>query len=250
MNDPIPSFDTNELAFGDTRTLIRWKNKTRITGIRLANDTFVSEPKPAFAAQYPYNNVTSSLSGHIKEVDDTPGHERIAEFHRSGTFYEIDNEGNRVTKIFGNDWHIVLGDETIVVGGKRNIVIQGGTNVTISGDAVVKVVGNADMKVSGSMAVDVGGKFDLVANEVFIQSKTVSNLTSETQTTVTSNGQNRFNAPNNYFTDRTFENIQPPSRARNFGIDDVQVMFPTPSYQLTFKNIGDTNSRVFKERYT
>ena len=48
-----------------------------------------------YAAKYPYNHVFESESGHIKEYDDTPGSERIHEYHTAGTFYEIDADGTK-----------------------------------------------------------------------------------------------------------------------------------------------------------
>jgi hypothetical protein len=38
--------------------------------------------------------VYETESGHYKEYDDTAGAERIKESHKSGTFYEMDKDGN------------------------------------------------------------------------------------------------------------------------------------------------------------
>lgn len=43
---------------------------------------------------YPDNKVYETESGHYKEYDDTLGAERIKEYHKSGTYYEIDKDGN------------------------------------------------------------------------------------------------------------------------------------------------------------
>ena len=43
-----------------------------------------------------FNKVFETESGHIREYDDTSGHERIHERHRTGTSYEIDKDGNKV----------------------------------------------------------------------------------------------------------------------------------------------------------
>ena len=42
-----------------------------------------SEPVTPFNAVYPYNHVYESEGGHIREMDDTPGYERIHERHAS-----------------------------------------------------------------------------------------------------------------------------------------------------------------------
>lgn len=43
---------------------------------------------------YPLNKVYETETGHFKEYDDTEGNERIREQHKSGTYYEIDKDGN------------------------------------------------------------------------------------------------------------------------------------------------------------
>lgn len=43
---------------------------------------------------YPHNKVYQTDRGHYKEYDDTEGKERIKEYHTSGTYYEIDKDGN------------------------------------------------------------------------------------------------------------------------------------------------------------
>ena len=53
-------------------------------------------PKKRREPEYPYNHVRETESGHIQEFDDTPFAERIYEKHKSGTFYEIDADGNKV----------------------------------------------------------------------------------------------------------------------------------------------------------
>ena len=57
-----------------------------------------TEPESAANADnqpvYPYNDVTQTESGHFMEMDDTPGAERIRLQHRTGTFTEIQADGN------------------------------------------------------------------------------------------------------------------------------------------------------------
>lgn len=66
-----------------------------------------SEPGTPYATEYPYNHVTASESGHIFEVDDTPGAERLNWHHRSGTFTEIHPRGTKVEKTVSNCYEIV-----------------------------------------------------------------------------------------------------------------------------------------------
>ena len=55
-------------------------------------DDLTGEPRTPYGAQYPFNHVRETESGHIQEFDDTPGRERIHEYHRAGTFYELPAE--------------------------------------------------------------------------------------------------------------------------------------------------------------
>ena len=56
---------------------------------------------------YPYNHVHESESGHIHEMDDTPGGERLFTQHKSGTFEEIHPTGTKVVKVIGDNYEIV-----------------------------------------------------------------------------------------------------------------------------------------------
>ena len=58
------------------------------------NPILKSDANPKAEANYPHNKVYETETGHYKEYDDTPGAERIKEAHKSGTFYEMDKDGN------------------------------------------------------------------------------------------------------------------------------------------------------------
>lgn len=93
-----------------------------------------SEIPTPYAALYPWNRVVQTESGHILEVDDTPGAERIHEYHRSGSFREIHPDGTRVVKTTGMDQKIVLKDSQVHIEGKQNIVIDKGAKLLINRD--------------------------------------------------------------------------------------------------------------------
>lgn len=59
------------------------------------------EVETPYASEYPYNHVTETNSGHMIEMDDTPGAERVHIYHRSGTMIEIHPDGSLVHKIVG-----------------------------------------------------------------------------------------------------------------------------------------------------
>ena len=88
---------------------------------------------------YPYNKVNESESGHVIEIDDTPGYERLNTAHTSGTYEEIYNDGTRQVKIVGNDYEVFLND--------KNIHIKGNMNMTVDGDLRQLVYGNYHLEV-------------------------------------------------------------------------------------------------------
>jgi len=107
---------------------------------KIISDTW-SEPLPRGdkPSAYPYNHVTKTESGHAFEVDDTKGGERIHQFHRTGTFYEIQPDGNRVTKVVGSDYEIVIKDKNVYIQGACNVTIKGDVKMLCEGDLVQEV---------------------------------------------------------------------------------------------------------------
>ena len=85
---------------------------------------------------YPYNKVFESESGHIIEVDDTPGSERIDVFHRSGTFEEFHPNGDRVTKVVRDRYTSVLRDDYIHIDGFCNMTVDKAMKIIINNDEI------------------------------------------------------------------------------------------------------------------
>lgn len=83
------------------------------------------EPESAYHSKYPFNKVFQSESGHVFEIDDTPNFERIHNYHRSGTYTEIDYKGQKVEKIVGDDFEIVMKNKTVYIKGNVNILVEG-----------------------------------------------------------------------------------------------------------------------------
>ena len=86
------------------------------------------------SGQYPYNHVYESESGHIHEIDDTKGGERLFTQHTSGTFEEIHPDGSKVVKIIGDNYEIVAGKSNIAIFGDVNITTSGTVRELIKGD--------------------------------------------------------------------------------------------------------------------
>ena len=165
-----------------------------------------SEPETPYAAQYPHNHVYESEAGHVREMDDTPGAERIHERHNSGTGYEIFPDGSKVTRVKKDNYSIITGDDychiqadstKTIDGGLRvfinkdrsgsdnnyNIQVGAGANVTIQVDeGDINLIapadtGNINMKCGGSMAIEAG-------QGVYIRTKLVDAEINETWTEI------------------------------------------------------------------
>jgi hypothetical protein len=171
FNDPLGQIprrteepDVNRLARNDKQYLhpvIQKKEEGRTANIPVANiDQPWNEPIYAYAPQYPKNQVFESESGHIFETDDTPLHERIHEYHKSGTFYEIDQDGNKVTRIVGNDYQVIAGSNYVNVKGNVNLTIdndcrtyiKGNWNIQVDGDVVENIKGTLTQTVDGEVS--------------------------------------------------------------------------------------------------
>jgi len=106
------------------------------TPVTLAGDdgTAFNEPVTPYNAQYPYNHVHESESGHIREIDDTPNAERIHERHSSGTGYEIHPEGDKVTRVKKDNYTLTSGDDFAHIRGNSSTTVNGGVRVFVNAD--------------------------------------------------------------------------------------------------------------------
>ena len=112
-----------------------------------------SEPQTAYDAQYPFNKVFSTESGHVQEFDDTPGAERIHLFHRTGSFVEYHPDGSRVDKVVKDNYSIIMKDD--------RIYIMGDCYITVQGNAKVLVEKNCDLKTGGDLNFDIGKNWNI-----------------------------------------------------------------------------------------
>lgn len=174
----IKETDTNRLARNDAdvvgegtvvqKKIVEAKQNIQSTpGIKDGKSQW-SEPTTPYNAVYPKNHVLYTESGHIKEYDDTPGAERIHEYHKSGTFTEVGNgwetspDGTRVQKIVGDDYEICLGNKKVYIGGKEglNVVVDGPVNLTINGNGSnIQIDGNINIFAKAEVNLQCEGKF-------------------------------------------------------------------------------------------
>ena len=108
------------------------------------------------SGQYPYNHVHESESGHIHEIDDSPGAERLFTQHTSGTFEEIHPTGTKVVKIIGDNYEIVAGSSNVSISGNVNLTVAGTVRELIKGDYHLEVEGDYTQKIHKNHRIKVG----------------------------------------------------------------------------------------------
>ena len=160
------SAETNKLAQGDVRgTIVQTKNLSRMLGAKLPGGDSWDQPESAFKGEYPYNKVTQTESGHVIEIDDTPGAERLHIYHRSGTFVEIDANGSMVKRAAGSTYEIIDRNGKISIAGQADISINGACNIFVGNDANIEVEGDTNITCHNDITAQAGGVLNLSAAE-------------------------------------------------------------------------------------
>lgn len=100
--------------------------------------------------KYPKNQVFHSESGHVYEVDDTPGYERTLDFHKSGTYVEIDKDGNKTTTVVGDNQTVVVKNDSVHIKGHVMLTVDGNLRQYVGGDYILEVGGNKSELIHGN----------------------------------------------------------------------------------------------------
>ena len=146
----IPLAAAPEMTIYDSPELSVKHPQQPKTQIPVYTETYWEEPVPGGAnSKYPFNHVTETESGHVFERDDTPGAERIHNYHTSGTYDEVNASGTKSVKIVGDNYEIILKD--------KNLFIKGDFNVTVEGDYKLNVLGNKYEDIMGHSFTTVRG---------------------------------------------------------------------------------------------
>lgn len=206
LSDLINEPDTHRLARGIYQgTIVPIKDAARDVGIPTALDADGKWDQPTipYGAKYPFNHTFESESGHIHEVDDTPGYERIHFYHRKGTWEEIDAHGTRVVRVAGDNYEImerngcihIMGTCNVTVDGNINVFCRSNANIEVSGNAKMHVGGDYELGVTGDMSVAVGGTYSVYSKgDMNHQTDAVATSKSGSTTYITSGGDVQIKA--------------------------------------------------------
>jgi hypothetical protein len=145
------------------------------------------EPEVPYNASYPFNNVTESKSGHVIEVDDTPGSERLHIYHKSGTMHEVHPDGKQVSRIEGERYTVVAEEDNLHIKGNCNITVEEDLRVDVENgniviyagnDTTVLTSGNTNVATQGTTTITsgTGSKIHMDGSNIFMNADGVIRL--------------------------------------------------------------------------
>lgn len=140
-------------------TCVQIKNDNKTTWAH--DEEEIEEPESAYAAEYPYNRVIETPSGIIIELDSTPNAERIHIYHPNNSYIEMDKDGNKVSKIQGKDYEIILNDKNLYVAGDLKITADGKLSIFSKGETKIKAENNTTINSGGKTIITSEGDVEL-----------------------------------------------------------------------------------------
>lgn len=170
LNEP----DTNRMARGvQEGTYVEFKKDPEYldkmeTAGGVGGGEEINEPETPYDAKYPFNHVKFTESGHLDEMDDTPGAERLHRYHRSGTFEEIHPDGKKVVKIVGDQYEVVIKDNNLHVVGKMNVTVEGDASLYVKGNCTAQVDGDSEHLVAGNIKINSGQSIEINASNSIV----------------------------------------------------------------------------------
>lgn len=160
--------------------------KSSVVVVPYSEENAWREPDPAYDAEYPFNKVLETESGHVMEFDDTPGAERVHIAHRSGTFQEVYPSGTKVEKIVKNNYQIIFSDSHVFIKGRVNLTVESNVNMKVYGHVNLEAHNDINANVAGSVNYTVGGDFNVKAENINLEANSSISNYSETGAIVTS----------------------------------------------------------------
>lgn len=259
--------ETNKLTRGEINgTVVQKKNDDRVIGAKLPFDNSFDEPLSPYNSEYPYNKVTQTESGHVIEIDDTPGNERLHIYHRSGTYVEIDSNGSVVKRTRGSSYEIIDCNGKIAILGKADISVNGACNIFVGNDVNMEVIGDVNLVCHNDITAQAGGTLNLSAKEeinlhaqvVNIEADKALNILSDgnvkllsglethfksnTDTFISTDNEIHINSgTNSYLTSQETAHIVGQSGVKILGEQDVDVK---SDGSINLEASGDVNARA------
>lgn len=126
--------------------------------------TVWEEPTSGYNTIYPYNRVIETGSGHVIELDDTPGAERVMIHHTNGSYVQMTPT---TTTIKSQGDHYAVNDKNyhMYVGGANIITVEGDSHILVKGNKVEEIMGNYQQIIHGNHEVGVAGQMNFNGGE-------------------------------------------------------------------------------------
>jgi len=104
------------------------------------------------AAKYPNNTVFETVGHSFVEYDSSPGNERIHFFHKSGTYWEIQEKGDYMFKTVDNRYEIVNKDYNRLVKMNQRTTVQADVETKYDAKETILVGGDHKETIKGKVA--------------------------------------------------------------------------------------------------
>lgn len=114
-----------------------------------------NEPDDPYKANYPDNRVIKTKSGHMIELDDTAGSERVHIYHKSGSYIEMTPDGGVTIKSVKDSFDIVGGIKNLFVKGDCKVQVNGSMNSVVNGD--INIVGKSNLSLMAKGKIFIQG---------------------------------------------------------------------------------------------
>lgn len=168
--------EVNRLARGiKDNTYLIDREAQRTKGIKTAFNYQAQweEKESKYNAKYPLNHVIETPNGHIIELDDTDGSERIMVRHKGGSYIEIFPDGS-IQKRVNDDYSIIDGDNKTKVAGDMIANVGGNVSFLVSGDTNIQSGGNINVQAGGDIKMKAGKNIQMQAGgSVYANGQTI-----------------------------------------------------------------------------
>lgn len=145
-------------------------NKNRTDGAKIWG-----VPRTCFDPEYPFNHVTYTESGHLFEMDDTPNHERVRLLHRSMSYLEYQNNGDKIDNVVGDAYYTtdaskfshILGNDVQNIGGGLSLYLN--TRLQKGNDGYIKVGDKSNFSIEtidGNITISAKGTLTLKGSKI------------------------------------------------------------------------------------
>ncbi len=157
----LPMVTGTFAGVGDIHDLVKGKNTIKKA---LLSAGGIKEPKTAYNAKYPHNKVTTTTSGHVIEIDDTPSAERLHIYHKSGSFIEWFPDGKVVYRHKGETFLLTEGNCSQITQGNYKHFISGNYEAQVGGSYTLKVSGSGNMQFGSTLNIKTGSSTNITAS--------------------------------------------------------------------------------------